>query len=191
MPDTIKYIREKAFEDCHYLESVRLSKNISWILDFAFNNCSNLKDITLPDNLRVLYEDTFNNCTSLEKIIIPENLYSIWGENFINCINLTVYCEAAVKPVGWDDDWLGDRPVVWGYRAFTITFDSKGGNYISPLTTDNRTATTLPTTEKEGFVFEGWYLDEGYVEPFDPATLIDNTTLPKALKLYAKWSKAF
>lgn len=192
MPDTIAVIGLGAFKGCSSLTSVRVSKKVTQMHSLAFGDCYNLKELTLPDQLLVLYTYQFDNCTSLEKIIIPISVSSVWNKVFRGCTNITVFCEASEKPSNWDDDWLGvECPVVWGYRAFTISFDSKGGSYISPLSADNKTETTLPTPEKEGFVFEGWYLDEGYEQPFDPATLIDNTTLPKALKLYAKWSKAF
>ena len=44
----------------------------------------------------------------------------------------------------------------------TITFVTNGGNEISSITLKKGTELTLPTAEKDGRVFAGWYYDESF-----------------------------
>jgi hypothetical protein len=43
---------------------------------------------------------------------------SIGERAFAYCESLTIYCEAASQPSGWDSEWnFSYRPVVWGYTG--------------------------------------------------------------------------
>ena len=64
----------------------------------------------------------------------------------------------------------------------TITFDSQGGSLVEPISAGYGTAIQLPTPEKAGHVFVGWFLDENYTQSFTSATM----PLGGA-HLYAKW----
>lgn len=56
----------------------------------------------------------FMNCSELTGIKIPATVSYIDYEAFGNCGNLTIYCEAASKPAGWNNWWnSSDRPVIW------------------------------------------------------------------------------
>lgn len=67
---------------------------------------------------------------------------------------------------------------------YTITFHTNGGSDIAPMTsnsTDIITITSIPT--KEGFQFDGWYMDEDLTQPFGFKVIATND-----FDLYAKWS---
>ena len=70
---------------------------------------------------------------------------------------------------------------------YRLTFDTDGGNGISPMYYDfDEAITALPTPVKYGCVFEGWFLDKGFTNHVAyPLTLTENTVL------YAKWSTAY
>lgn len=62
----------------------------------------------------------------------------------------------------------------------TVDFETNGGSYIKSQQT--KTITSLPYTEKENCLFDGWYLDENFSSAASfPLTVEKNTTL------YAKW----
>ncbi|MDE5617170.1 MAG: leucine-rich repeat domain-containing protein, partial [Clostridia bacterium] len=62
-------------------------------------------------------DSAFLNCNNLMEIIIPTSVSTINIYAFKGCLNLTVYCEAASIPSGWDSLWdNGDCKVVWGYK---------------------------------------------------------------------------
>ncbi len=70
-------------------------------------------------------------------------------------------------------------------KNYTITFDSNGGTSVNDQKInkgENASEPTDPT--RDGYIFEGWYLDEDFTKPFDFDTKIDKNT-----KLYAKWTK--
>ena len=68
-------------------------------------------------------------------------------------------------------------------KEFTITFDTQGGSEIKPITIAEGTTITLPRNPtKEGFLFDGWYLSDAFVEKF-----VATKTITGDITLYAKW----
>ncbi len=67
----------------------------------------------------------------------------------------------------------------------TLTFVTNGGSNLSPVTAARGTVIDINNfiTLREGYTFEGWYLDEALTTPVDTLTLNTNTTV------YAKWSE--
>ena len=68
-------------------------------------------------------------------------------------------------------------------KEFTITFDTQGGSEVKPITIAEGTTITLsrnPT--KKGFLFDGWYLSDAFVEKF-----VATKTITGDITLYAKW----
>ena len=67
--------------------------------------------------------------------------------------------------------------------SFTVTFDTQGGSSIAPITIGEGKAITLPQTPtKEGYIFDGWYLDDSFVEQFN-----ETQTISANITVYAKW----
>ena len=59
----------------------------------------------------------------------------------------------------------------------TLSFNTKGGNYIEPLTVSEGGSVTLPAAEKTGVTFAGWYADSSFATPFTASTISVNTTV--------------
>jgi len=73
----------------------------------------------------------------------------------------------------------------WTINNYTVSFDSQGGNSISPSSIVYNTTVTAPVDPtKEGYTFAGWYKEVNLITPwvFTTDTVILNTTL------YAKWT---
>ena len=71
-----------------------------------------------------------------------------------------------------------------GDKKITITFNSNGGTEVEDMEVDtNQTSLNLPTPTRDGYTFDGWFLDEALTEPFTIGALLTNETL----NLYAKW----
>lgn len=71
-----------------------------------------------------------------------------------------------------------------GTEKITITFNSNGGSELEDLVIDADTSDlNLPEPTKDGYVFDGWFFDEGLTEPFAIAGLLTNQNPT----LYAKW----
>lgn len=69
--------------------------------------------------------------------------------------------------------------------AFTVTFESNGGTYFSPVTVAaNDYLKSLPTPSKNNFSFGGWFTDKNFYYSFDNRY----TRIDRNLTLYAKWT---
>lgn len=118
--------------------------------------------------------------------------------------------EHAVKPenptkdgvvfLGWfksenfESEWVFDVDVVdsditlyakWLVETETcmISFNTNGGNDIETVSVEKgNTITGLPTPEKDGFVFDGWFTDDACTNSFDESMVITSD-----MTLYAKW----
>lgn len=95
-----------------------------------------------------------------------------------------------------DDDVIDDEPNGNGENEdgpngqngeatlHAITFNTLGGLALDELNiADNETVEVLPTPERRGYTFLGWYLDEQFDDAFDHESVIT-----KDLVLFAKWS---
>ena len=68
-------------------------------------------------------------------------------------------------------------------KEFTITFDTQGGSEVKPITIAEGATITLPRNPtKEGYIFDGWYLSDAFVEKF-----VATKTVTGDITLYAKW----
>lgn len=69
----------------------------------------------------------------------------------------------------------------WENAKFTITFDVDGGSKVENIVAEAGDPIVLPTTEKEGYNFLGWYLNDVKYEA---------TVMPKEnVDLVAKWEE--
>ena len=69
---------------------------------------------------------------------------------------------------------------------FTIRFNTNGGTSVKSIKIKKGEAITLPDSPtKEGYIFDGWYLDSSCVEALEEGYLVK-----KSITLYAKWKEA-
>ena len=70
-------------------------------------------------------------------------------------------------------------------KEFTITFDTRGGSEVKPITIAEGATITLPRNPtKEGYVFDGWYLSDEFIEKFNATQTISSN-----ITVYAKWKE--
>ncbi|MCR5422928.1 MAG: InlB B-repeat-containing protein [Bacilli bacterium] len=83
--------------------------------------------------------------------------------------------------VGCNNDNKGED------EKITVAFETNGGSTIANVTVDSESAKSFALPEnptKEGFVFDGWYLDAEFKTPFNSLNLENKT-----ITLYAKWTE--
>lgn len=71
-------------------------------------------------------------------------------------------------------------------NGYQVSFDSLGGTAVESqkrMYGELLQEPEAPT--REGYVFEGWYRDEGLTIPWNPA----EDVVTESLTLYARWSK--
>ncbi|MBC8570621.1 MBG domain-containing protein [Zongyangia hominis] len=87
-----------------------------------------------------------------------------------------------------DEDGSYHQYLFYNRQAFSIDFDTQGGNRIDSITGlkfgSDISSKKPADPQREGFTFLGWYTDAEYREAFDFA----GATMPEhSLKLFAKW----
>lgn len=154
-----------------------------WFFNRKFDVTFDLNNGTKEEVIKVKYKKTIN-----EKDIKDEKDL---GESFI-----AWYEVVGVKE---KEDVLADKPFDFNTKinkaiklkaiyegkveTITITFDSKGGSIVDPITINKGTELTLPKDPTyAGYNFKGWY-DKNETPIHNNALLAEDTTL------YAKWEK--
>ncbi len=154
-----------------------------WFFNRKFDITFDLNNGTKEEVIKVKYKKTIN-----EKDIKDEKDL---GESFI-----AWYEVVGVKE---KEEVLADKPFDFNTKinkpiklkavyegkveTITITFDSKGGSAVDPITINKGTELTLPKDPTyAGYTFKGWY-DTNETPIHNNALLKEDTTL------YAKWEK--
>lgn len=73
LPETIKKIDGRAFEDCVNLASINLPKSLMRIENAAFFKCHKLAKISIPENVEFISPNSFSYCSSLQEISVAPN----------------------------------------------------------------------------------------------------------------------
>ena len=66
-------------------------------------------------------------------------------------------------------------------ESFTISFDTDGGEKLEDLKVEKGKEFTLPTPTKDGYTFDGWYLEDEKVD--------ESYSFTKDVTLVAKWTE--
>lgn len=98
LPNSVRYIYERAFQGCSNLMTISLSANLESIARFAFLNCESLSSITIPIPDINLYigQSAFEGCSSLSSVSIPVRT---------DCDNRVFRGCASLTSVSLPDDW--------------------------------------------------------------------------------------
>lgn len=68
--------------------------------------------------------------------------------------------------------------------GYTVTYNSMGGSDVAEQTYQYQEELVYPETpERQGYKFDGWYLDENLNNPADPGMPVEQSMI-----LYARWS---
>lgn len=89
VPDNIKIIGSKAFEDRREIAELRLPESVEVIEDNAFAGCTGLQKICFPGALKKIGSYAFSECTDLMEAAIPASIEEIGSYAFSGCFSLT------------------------------------------------------------------------------------------------------
>ena len=127
LPDTIKEIKNNAFDYCCSLEKVIIPNGVKKICDRAFMYCESLSEIVIPESLEII-DRIFTDCTNLSRVVIPEGVKKIGGVAFAGCTNLSdVMIAASVTSI--------DSGAF--YRCPNVKLHAPAGSYAEQFAKEN------------------------------------------------------
>ncbi len=85
IPDSVREIDERAFEQCTCLKRIRLPEGLWKLENSLFVNCLALESIEIPSSVTEIGRGAFYNCVALKEISGGEGLRIIGKECFIRC----------------------------------------------------------------------------------------------------------
>ncbi len=118
---TVTYIGGSAFNLSTNIKTIVIPNTVTYIGYWSLAGCMSLESVNIPNSVTAIMGHAFNGCDKLTSVSIPKSVVEIGDFAFDGC-GITIYCEAASEPDGWDWDWSGndyfyseDNKVVWGY----------------------------------------------------------------------------
>ena len=148
---------------------------------------------TIYKGIQLKSDKTNVNVTRCETC---HQLWFVWSADS-KSVALGNTAEHSGHNVGWssfswyntnDNGFTANTPYtimenVYNTTGYTITYNTNGGNAISSISNATKLPNPLPTPQKNGYDFVGWYTNTGLTIPATPgAALTGNITL------YAKWN---
>ena len=94
-------------------------------------------------------------------------------------------CIDLVDEISGENYENGDN-LTYGFETYTVDFNTGSGSTIESIIVNEGSTITLPDNPTlDGYVFDGWYIDESLTTLFD-----ENTPITNNMTLYAKWEIA-
>jgi len=194
LPNATKF-GVQAFMGCINLRDILIPEGVTIIDHNCFNQCKALTKLTFPSTLTAFGDLAFYSCSSLTELHFLSqtppsgNISRCFNKsNAENCIvyvpkgALEAYSsfQGVFKAVLEEGDKLPEE------ATFFVAFDARGGNAVDTLFSIESDATidAPENPAKDGFSFEGWYVDSLYTAEWDFAT----STVVSDTTLYAKWN---
>jgi hypothetical protein len=101
IPNSVKFIGEWAFTNCHNLTGVTVPNQVTFLGEGAFSNCSVLTTAVLSNTLTSIENNLFHSCRALTNFVIPASVLSIGEYAFDQCYGLiTLNIPSSVTQIG-------------------------------------------------------------------------------------------
>lgn len=88
LPESLEYIGEDAFYGCWSLPSISIPQTVKYIDEHAFDSCVALTSFEFPELVNMISHGIFVGCDNLTTVSIPRSVDSIGDEAFLHCYNL-------------------------------------------------------------------------------------------------------
>ena len=101
IPNSVKTIRNVAFENCESLTNINIPNSVTNIGEYAFRNCKSLTIINIPNSVTNIGDRAFEYCESLTSINISNSVTAIGEGLFYGCKSLTnINIPSSIKTIG-------------------------------------------------------------------------------------------
>lgn len=89
IPETVKYIYQKAFYQNKSIDTIILGSNVEIIYNEAFSGCTSLVKVEFNKKLQKISTRAFEGCTKLDGVVINEGVTEIRFHAFYDCIKMS------------------------------------------------------------------------------------------------------
>ena len=101
IPNSVKIIGERAFDDCNYIRNVSIPSSVTHIEKDAFSHCVSLTKVNIPNSVIAIGDYAFWGCELLAYINIANSVNTIGSHAFCNCKFLTsISIPDSVRSIG-------------------------------------------------------------------------------------------
>ncbi|MDO4281884.1 MAG: leucine-rich repeat protein, partial [Peptococcaceae bacterium] len=158
LPSTIETIGTQAFFECSALKTINLPEGLTTIGIFAFQNCSALTSVALPTTITTVGHLAFDGMAENSVLYAPNTaIYTLLSAELNN---------------QWNRRYDPDK------TALAIT---DGGTFVEGTEFE---AGKLATPIRDGYVFDGWYSDQGLTQE------VTDNVAEAGQTYYAKWTES-
>ena len=191
LPKSLKRIGVHAFSVCKNLCVINGGENLEHVMKSAFNECESLEDATFFSSLKEIGAQAFYGCKKLSRIVLPRALLKIGSSAFEGCERLSLYCEHGSKPIEYEENWNGARPVMWlGVKEEVkpvvkpVAKPTTATKPASTTTTATATTTTASTSLTKNFEIDGvkYVVKNGVLTDAIGLSLAKRIVLPEGIE---------
>lgn len=129
LPSSVATIGDYALSNCHALSAILVDSanpNLSSLDGVLFNKDvttliaypagKTTSDYEVPASVTTIISAGIAYNPHITTLYVPDTVTTIMSHGINSCPNLSIYCQASVKPLTWHDSWnVSASPVTWAY----------------------------------------------------------------------------
>jgi uncharacterized repeat protein (TIGR02543 family) len=149
--------------------------------------------VIVPEGVTDIAVSAFLDCECLESVMFPASVTNIGGGIAYGTNLKGVYYAGSKEDWGnikkdYRASFIGSRtgidPMILHYNACAIIFNSENGKKECSFLSKGEMVPKPADPVRNGYLFEGWYMDKNYNQKYDFSLPVDNN-----FELFAKWTK--
>lgn len=152
IPNTVRTIYPKAFENCDNLTYVVIPSSVTALQESTFKDSQNLSRISIPASVTIISNNAFSGCLSLSDVYYSgtksqwEDVIIGSGNDYLK--NAVIHCT--------DGDINGEEESPIYYTISASVDPENSGTVTGAGSYESGSLITLRATANEGYVFTHW-----------------------------------
>lgn len=152
IPNTVRTIYPKAFENCDNLTYVVIPSGVTALQESTFKDSQNLSRISIPASVTIISNNAFSGCLSLSDVYYSgtksqwEDVIIGSGNDYLK--NAVIHCT--------DGDINGEEETPTYYNIYASVSPEGSGTVEGAGSYESGTLATLRATANEGYIFSYW-----------------------------------